>query len=64
MHSMNSVTTPIPVRLDAPTKRRLRTAAKRLGSTTSAVIRLSIVNLLPQIESGVIVLNSEPKEGA
>jgi predicted DNA-binding protein len=59
---MNSSTKPIPVRLDALTKSRLHRAAKRLGSTRSGVIRFSILNLLPQIEAGVVVLNAEPKE--
>ena len=50
---------PIPVRLNKTTRKRIKFAARRLGSTTSAVIRFSVLNQLTQIEGGTIVLSSE-----
>jgi hypothetical protein len=47
----------LPVRLDSQTQDRLRRVAKQLGLCVSAVMRLSIVNQLSQIESGYIKLN-------
>ena len=55
-------TVPIPVRVDAETHSRLKKAAKKLGSTTSGVMRFSIFNQLPQIEAGRIVLNQDTQE--
>lgn len=52
-------TFPIPVRIDDLTRSRIRRAAKKLGSTTSAVIRFSVINQLSEIESGRIVLSKE-----
>jgi len=52
---------PIPVRLDDDTRRRLKRAARKIGGTTSSVIRLAIFHQLPQIESGRIEL--APEEG-
>jgi hypothetical protein len=57
-------TTPIPVRLDDLTLARIRRAAKRMGSNTSAVVRFSVMNQLPQIEGGRIFLSPESKEAA
>jgi predicted transcriptional regulator len=47
-------TTPVPVRLDSDLRDRLENAADRLGSNSSAVIRLSIITQLPAIEAGFI----------
>jgi predicted DNA-binding protein len=52
-------TTPIPVRLDKPTRDRLKRAAKRMGANTSTVIRFAVFNQLPQIESGTITLATD-----
>ena len=49
-------TVPVPIRLDEDTNFRLRRAAKRLGQDRSGVIRFAILTILPQIESGTIVL--------
>lgn len=57
-------TTPVPVRVDSLTHARIRRAAKKLGSNTSAIIRFAIINQLPQIESGTIVLAPETREVA
>jgi len=47
-------TTPIPVRIDADLHRRLRRAAKAMGSNNSAVFRFALLNELPRIERGQI----------
>lgn len=52
-------TVPVPVRLDELTRNRIRRAAKKLGANTSSVIRFSILNQLPEIESGKVVLAHE-----
>jgi|GEM_PF-3052191 len=56
---METAPKPIPVRLDERLRTRLKRAAKLMGSNSSAVIRFSIIQQLPAIESGVITL-SEP----
>lgn len=52
-------TKPVPVRLDTNTRARLRNAAKKMGSNSSAVIRFSILQQLPEIERGTIILKTE-----
>jgi len=49
-------TKPIPIRLDADTQRRIRNCAVSLGGNSSTVIRLAILNQLPEIESGHLTL--------
>lgn len=49
-------TKPVPIRLDADLARRLNRAAKRLGACRSSIVRLSILNQLPEIEAGHISL--------
>lgn len=53
---MSNPTKPIPIRMDADTRGRVMKAAKRLGSTNAAVIRLGVLIVLPQLESGTLVL--------
>lgn len=50
-------TKPIPVRLDSKTRRRIRECAKAIGGNSSTVIRLAILNQLPDIEAGHIKLS-------
>jgi predicted DNA-binding protein len=52
-------TLPIPIRLNRNLITRLKRAARKIGGTTSSVIRLAIFHQLPQIESGRIVLAPE-----
>jgi hypothetical protein len=65
-HTRNAMskTKPVPVRLDGHTQARLKRAAKRMGSNTSCVIRLALIQQLPAIESGVIRLAPETKAPA
>jgi hypothetical protein len=55
------ITRPIPIRFDACTRTRLRSAAKRLGSNPSAVVRFAVLQQLPMIESGMINLSVDKK---
>jgi len=55
-------TTPVPVRLDDQLSARLRRAARRMGTTTSSVIRFSILQQLVGIERGRIELIDSPQE--
>ena len=43
-------TVPTPIRFDAATKRRVRAVAKRLGSNSSAIVRLATIRLLKEID--------------
>lgn len=52
-------TKPIPIRMDSALRGRLRNAARRLGSTPSAVVRFAVLQQLPQIERGRIILTEE-----
>ena len=54
-----SRTIPVPVRISPETQVRIRKAAKKLGSNTSALIRFAVINQLPQIETGRIILNPD-----
>lgn len=54
---LKNPTRPVPVRLDAGLRHRLKLASKKMGSSSSAVIRLSIIQLLPAIEAGNIKLS-------
>lgn len=56
---MKNKTTPVPVRLDAALRGRVRRAAKTMGSCDSAVIRLAILIQLPDIERGRITFSPE-----
>lgn len=47
---------PIPVRMSAGLLARVRRAARRIGASNSAVIRLSLLTQLKQIEDGIIRL--------
>lgn len=59
VHTMKTKKTkPVPVRLDGETIRRLERAANRMGSNNSSVIRFAIIQVLPDIERGTIVLNN------
>jgi hypothetical protein len=49
----------VPVRLDEITQVRIKRAAKKLGSSSSAIVRFAIMNQLPQIESGRIILTPD-----
>jgi hypothetical protein len=61
---MSTPTRPIPVRLDERTRIRLRKAATRMGSSTSAVIRFALYQQLTEIESGTIRLTPEPQKAS
>jgi len=53
------ISRPIPIRLDLALISRLDRAAQKLGvNSRAAVMRLAIVQQLPQIEQGVITLSS------
>lgn len=52
----NPRTRPVPIRLDERTRERLEKAARRLTSTRAGVIRLAIVQFLPDVEAGQINL--------
>jgi predicted DNA-binding protein len=54
-------TSPLPIRLDAELRARIKRAAKRMGASDSATIRFAIINQLPQIESGRITLTPAAK---
>jgi len=58
----DGATRPIPVRLHAVLVSRIERAATQLGLTTSAVMRLAIVNQLSQIEEGYIRITAEDVE--
>lgn len=62
MSAGNDQTRPVPIRLAPEIRGRLDTAAKRLASNRSAVIRLAIFQMLPEIESGHLVLRVNPEE--
>ena len=49
-------TKPIPVRCDEQMVRRLRRAAKSMGASNSAVVRFCVLSILPQIESGHVII--------
>jgi len=49
-------TKPIPVRLDPKTCARLDSAAEAIGGNRSTIVRLAILNQLPDIEAGRITL--------
>ena len=53
---MSEGKSPIPVRMDQSLVARVRRAAKRLGTSSSAILRLSILTQLPKIESGILEL--------
>ena len=55
-------TVPVPVRLNDLTQIRIRRAAKKLGSTASGVIRFAVLNQLPHIESGRIILEPDTQK--
>lgn len=48
---------PLPIRLDLETRNRIAVAANRLKTGRSAIVRLALANMLPQIEAGYIKLN-------
>ncbi len=52
-------TATIPVRLDAETNTRVKKAAKRLRTSSSSIIRLSVAAQLAEIESGTIKVPAE-----
>lgn len=56
MNSENTRTKPIPIRMDAVLRSRLDRAAKRLSSNRASVIRLAIRQILPEVESGHLIL--------
>lgn len=49
-------TKPIPVRFKADTHARVHRAAKRTGLPASSIIRLGVLQVLPQIEAGNLKL--------
>jgi antitoxin component of RelBE/YafQ-DinJ toxin-antitoxin module len=51
-----STTKPLPTRFDRPTRDRIKRAAKKMGLPHSQVIRLGVLLILPQIESGYLKL--------
>ncbi len=53
-------TRPIPIRLTDSVCARLDLAAGRISSSRSCVIRLAILKILPEIESGHLRLLDEP----
>jgi len=58
---MSKRTHPIPVRLDETTASRVKRASKRLGSNSSAVIRLALITQLDAIETGVLRIPTSAK---
>lgn len=50
---------PVSIRLDVDLARRVERAAKKLSSSKSALIRLSLKNQLGEIESGHINFRPE-----
>lgn len=46
----------VPVRFDSGTRDRLKAASRRIGGNVSTVIRLCVINKLPEIESGRVQL--------
>ena len=54
----------LPARFDWPTRNRIKVCAKRMGTTTSGIIRFAVFQQLKAIESGVIHLTDvvETKE--
>lgn len=51
---MDKETKPIPVRINKTTRTRIRSAARKMNLPDSAVIRLGVMLILPQIEAGLI----------
>ncbi len=51
-----SPTKPVPIRLDQDSRDRLDSAAIKLSSNRAGVIRLAILQLLPEIEAGTLRL--------
>lgn len=58
----NARTKPVPVRMDGALRKRIRKAARSIGLTDSAVMRLGVLIVLPQIEAGQITV--PPKSNA
>jgi antitoxin component of RelBE/YafQ-DinJ toxin-antitoxin module len=54
-----STSKPLPTRFDKPTRDRIKSAARKMGIPHSQVIRLGVLIVLPQIESGTIRLPSQ-----
>ena len=52
-------TSTIPVRLDPATNSRVKKAAKRLRTSSSSIIRLSIAAQLAAIETGTLRVPTE-----
>lgn len=50
----SSLTYPLPIRLDKHTRDRVAIAAERLGTPKSTIIRMGILQMIGQIESGII----------
>jgi predicted DNA-binding protein len=48
---------PIPVRFPAGVVEQLDRLAPRIGGNRNTVIRLAVAKLLPEIESGRLILN-------
>jgi hypothetical protein len=57
---MSQTTKPIPVRMKKPLADRVEKGARRLGVTRCDVIRLGLLTILPQIESGTIQVPKSP----
>jgi len=47
-------TYPIPLRLDRDLRRRIDIASRRLHAPRSTIMRMALLNILGDIESGVI----------
>lgn len=47
---------PFALRLEAGLRQRVHEAARRLGTTRSGVVRLALLNQLPEIEAGRLTL--------
>ena len=47
---------PFALRLEAGLRQRVHQAARRLGTTRSGVVRLALLNQLPEIEAGRLTL--------
>ena len=58
MISEQQTTSPIPLRLSRELRDRVYTAALRLGTSRSAIVRMALLNQLAEIECGVIRLRS------
>lgn len=56
---VKETTVPVPIRMTEALRGRVRRAARRMRTNSSAVMRFAIANQLPAIEAGEITLHEE-----